>query len=70
MQVLNAFELGLTEEKILQENLNLAPVIGNSFENIRLLDKKDIYAKAYIERVVSIRQIHSCKALRWMISFR
>ena len=46
---LNAFELGLTEEKILQENLNLAPVIGNSFENIRLLDKKDIYAKAYID---------------------
>ena len=46
---LNAFELGLTEEKILQEKLNLAPVIGNSFENIRLLDKKDIYAKAYID---------------------
>ena len=36
-------------EKILQEKLNLAPVIGNSFENIRLLDKKDIYAKAYID---------------------
>lgn len=33
----------------MQENLNLAPVIGNSFENIRLLDKKDIYAKAYID---------------------
>lgn len=46
---LDAFELGLTEEKILQEKLNLAPVIGNSFENIRLLDKKDIYAKAYID---------------------
>lgn len=46
---MDAFELGLTEEKILQEKLNLAPVIGNSFENIRLLDKKDIYAKAYID---------------------
>lgn len=33
----------------MQEKLNLAPVIGNSFENIRLLDKKDIYAKAYID---------------------
>lgn len=67
---LNAFELGLTEEKILQENLNLAPVIGNSFENIRLLDKRIYMQRHILTRVVSIRQIHSCKALRWMISFR
>lgn len=67
---LDAFELGLTEEKILQEKLNLAPVIGNSFENIRLLDKRIYMQRHILTRVASIRQIHSCKALRWMISFR
>lgn len=67
---LDAFELGLTEEKILQEKLNLAPVIGNSFENIRLLDKRIYMQRHILTRVALIRQIHSCKALRWMISFR
>ena len=42
---LNAFELGLTEEKLLQENLNLAPVIGNSFENIKTARQKGYICK-------------------------
>lgn len=45
----DAFEIGLTEEKILEEKLNLAPAIGNSFEKVKLLDKKDTYEKAYID---------------------
>ena len=33
----------------MQEKLNLAPVIGNSFENIRLLDKRIYMQRQYID---------------------
>lgn len=46
---LDAFENGLTEEGMLLQRLKLEPVIGGSFENVRLMDKKDVYEGAVIE---------------------
>lgn len=46
---LDAFENGLTEEGMLLQRLKLEPVIGGSFENVRLMDKKDAYEGAVIE---------------------
>lgn len=46
---LDAFENGLTEEGMLLQRLKLEPVIGGSFENVRLMDKKDVYEGALIE---------------------
>lgn len=46
---LDAFENGLTEEGMLLQRLKLEPVIGGSFENVRLMDKKDFYEGAVIE---------------------
>lgn len=46
---LDAFESGLTEEGMLAQQLQMKPAIGKSFEHVRLLDKKDVYAGAQID---------------------
>lgn len=46
---LDAFASGLTEEEMLAQRLQQQPVIGNSFEKVCLLDKKNTYEGAWIE---------------------
>lgn len=45
----NKFIKGLIDEEILQRMLQQSPAIGNSFEQVHLMDKKDIYAGAEID---------------------
>lgn len=46
---LDAFESGLTEEQMLAQRLQMPPAIGNSFEKVMLMDKRDVYEGADID---------------------
>lgn len=46
---MDAFTSGLTEEGMLAQSLQQQPVIGNEFEKVILMDKKDTYAGAVID---------------------
>ena len=63
---LDAFESGLTEEGMLAQQLQMKPAIGKSFEHVRLLDKKDVYAEPKSTPVASVQRMISSRVWRWM----
>ena len=62
----DSFRQGMTEEEVLEQCLRGEPAIGNSFEKVKLLDRRDGYEGASMREEALMRQITNCSVWKWI----